>query len=371
METSCLSMVIGRHGGPEVFRAETAPLAPLAAGGIRIRVAAAGVNFADVFARMGLYDAAPPPPFVPGFEAAGVVTSVGASVTGFRPGDRVVGIRRFGAYATIVDCAAHLAIRIPDGVTDEEAAGFPCVFATAYHALFRLGHLEEGQSVLIHAAAGGVGMAAIQLARSRGARILATCGGDRKVDLVRSWGVEEVLDYTRHDFEPWVRDRTEGRGVDLILDSVGGTSFRRGYRLLAPMGHLVMFGMAGFCPTGPTPSWLALGLEYLRQPTFSPMRMIPDNRTVSGFNLVYLFGEKDLISTTVSALASLWRTARLRVHVGRTFPLESAGEAQEYLRSRQSVGKVVLVPAHGHVPSTATAARSGRSRSSADSRTRT
>jgi NADPH:quinone reductase-like Zn-dependent oxidoreductase len=335
-------MAITRHGGPEVFAPVPAPDRAPGRGEVRIRARAAGLNFADVFARMGLYEAAPPPPFVPGFEAAGTVEAVGEGVTRVAPGDRVVGCTRFGGYAQTIYSLERLTLKIPDGVSFEEAAGLPAVYATAHHALFRLGHVEEGQTVLVHAAAGGVGMAAIALARGHGARVLATCGGARKVEVVRSWGVDEVLDYTAHDFEPWVRARTQGRGVDLVLDSVGGESFKKSYRLLAPIGHLVMFGMAGFCPTAPRPSWISLALEWLRQPRFSPLHMLPENRTVSGFNLVYMFQEDSITKRMLPDLERLWHAGKLPVHVDRTFPLEEAGAAQEYLRRRQSVGKVIL-----------------------------
>jgi len=338
-----VEMRIARHGGPEVLEAVTLPAREPGPGEVRVATRACGLNFADVFARMGLYEAAPPPPFAPGFEAAGDVDAVGPGVVGFAPGDRVVACTRFGGYATRVWAPERLVLRIPEGVSFEEAAGFPAVYATAHHALVRLGHVEAGWIVLVHAAAGGVGMAAMQLARNRGARVLATCGGARKVGVVRGWGFDEVLDYREHDFEPWVRACTRGRGVDLVLDSVGGESFRKSYRLLAPMGHLVMFGMAGFCPTGPRPSWFALAREWLRQPRFSPLAMLPENRTVSGFNLVYMFQEEAMTRRMLPELAAEWAAGKLRVHVDRTFPLREAGAAQEHLRSRASVGKVVLV----------------------------
>ena len=334
-------MAITKYGGPDVLQAVEKPLRVPAPGEVRIRVRAAGLNFADVFCRIGLYEAAPPPPFAPGFEAAGEVDAIGAGVTQFKVGDRVVGCTRFGGYATAIWSPERLVMPIPAGVPFEQAAGFPAVYATAHHALVRLGHVESGWTVLVHAAAGGVGMAAVQLARNRGARVLATCGGARKVAVVKSWGVEEVLDYTAHDFEPWVRERT-GRGVDLVLDSVGGESFKKSYRLLAPMGHLVMFGMAGFCPTGPRPSWFALAREWLRQPRFSPLSMLPENRTVSGFNLVYMFEQDDMTRRMLPELMAEWHAGKLAVHVDRVFPFEQAGAAQEYLRRRESVGKVIL-----------------------------
>jgi NADPH:quinone reductase-like Zn-dependent oxidoreductase len=311
-------MTITRHGGPDVFDAVAAPAILPLPGDVRVRTRAIGINFADVWARMGLYEAAPRPPFVPGFEFAG------------------------GAYATSVQVPANRVFPIPDGVPFEEAAGFPAVFATAHHAIHRLGRLEAGQIVLIHAAAGGVGMAAIQLARQAGARILATCGSSRKVEVIKSWGVDEVFDYSGGDFAPWVRARAGARGVDLILDSLGGDSFRKGYDLLAPIGHLIMYGMVGFCPPAPRPSFWRLALEYFRQPRFSPMQMIPDNKTISGFNLVHLFEEPTVMSRMFPQLLELLASGKLRVHVDRAFDYREAGAAQEHLRSRASVGKVVL-----------------------------
>jgi alcohol dehydrogenase len=197
-------------------------------------------------------------------------------------------------------------------------------------------------TILVHAAAGGVGIAALQLARLCRATIIATVGSDAKLEVVRAEGAHHAQNYATHDFEPWVRRITNGRGVDLVLDSVGGDSFRKSYRLLAPMGHLVAFGAATMMPAGPRPNWVSLALKYLLRPRIDPLGMIGENRTVSGFNLVHLFAEREMGQRSIEALTRLWNDGHLRPRVFKVYPLARAGEAQEALRSRATVGKIVL-----------------------------
>ncbi|MBI3891444.1 MAG: zinc-binding dehydrogenase [Candidatus Wallbacteria bacterium] len=336
------AIVVSRHGGPEVLVLREVEVAAPEPHQVQIAAKAVGLNFADVYERLGLYEAAPPPPFVPGFELAGVVTAVGRDVTRFRPGDRVAGATRFGGYATLVNVSEWFCFAMPAAATFEEAAGFPCVYATAFHALYNLGQLRDGMKVLIHAAAGGVGIAALQLARQKDVEIFATAGSDEKLKVARAHGAHHAINYEKEDFEPIVRAATKGRGVDLVLDSVLGEVFRKSYRLLAPTGQLVAFGAATMMPAGPRPNWLKLAWQWLRRPRVDPLQMIGENRAVSGFNLVYLFDDRRLADVCFGPLARLWHEGALKPLIGLTLPFERAGEAQEALRGRRTVGKVVL-----------------------------
>ncbi|MBI4872448.1 MAG: zinc-binding dehydrogenase [Candidatus Riflebacteria bacterium] len=342
------AMFVTRHGGPEVLEIEGISLTDPPEGHVLLDTRAVGVNLADVYARMGLYDAAPAPAFVPGFEAAGVVRAVGPGVEAPRVGDRVAAVTRFGGYAEMLQVPAWQCIPIPEPAGFEEAAGLPTVYATAHYALFRLGQLTDGMTVLIHAAAGGVGTAALQLCRLRQVVAIGTVGSAEKAEVARSQGAAHVVDYRRESMETRVRELTGGRGVDLVLDSVGGDCFRQSYRLLAPMGRLVTFGAASMMPAGGRPNWAKLAWQYVTRPRLDPLAMIGENRSVSGFNLVYLFGERPLLTGTFSELARLWREGRVKPLVGTVLPFARAGEAQELLRSRRTTGKVILqVPGGG------------------------
>ncbi|MBI4869191.1 MAG: zinc-binding dehydrogenase [Candidatus Wallbacteria bacterium] len=340
--THCEAMVVTRHGGPEVLQRRQLPLPPPEAHQVQIQTRAIGLNFADVYQRLGLYEAAPPPPFVPGFEVSGIVRAVGAQVTGFQPGQRVAGATRFGAYATVVNVPETFCFEMPPDASFEEAAGFPCVSVTAHYALYELGHLRDGMKVLIHAAAGGVGIAALQLASRHAVEIFATAGSAEKLQVARQHGAHHVIDYVTQDFEPIVRSSTEGRGVDLVLDSVLGEVFEKSYRLLAPKGRIIAFGAATMMPAGPRANWAKLAWQWLRRPKVDPLQMIGENKTVSGFNLVYLFEDRDLADRSFGELTRLWNEGRLKPVVGSVYPFDRAGEAQEALRSRRTIGKVIL-----------------------------
>jgi NADPH:quinone reductase-like Zn-dependent oxidoreductase len=342
------AMFVTRHGGPEVLELARISLTDPPEGHLLLETRAVGVNLADVYARMGLYEAAPSPPFVPGFEAAGVVRAVGPGVEDFREGDRVVAVTRFGGYAEMLQVPAWQCLPIPETADFVEAAGLPTVYATAHYALFRLGQLDDGMTVLIHAAAGGVGTAALQLCALRRVVAIGTVGSTDKAGIARSQGAAHVIDYRHEDLEARVRDLTGGRGVNLVLDSIGGDCLRKSYRLLAPMGRLVVFGAASMMPAGGRPNWLKLAWQYVSRPRLDPLAMIGENRTVSGFNLVHLFGERALLTGTLSELAHLWRAGKVKPSIGNVLPLARAGEAQELLRSRQTTGKVILeVPGGG------------------------
>ncbi len=319
---------VHKPGGPEALQYEDAPDPRPEAGEVLIRVEAAGVNFADTLARKGLYPTSTPPPFIPGFEVAGTVMGVGERVEGITAGQRITGFAPKGGYAELAVMPAASAIPVPKPMTFEEAAAFPIVFLTAHQALKNFGRLRQGESVLIHAAGGGVGTAAVQLAKFWGARVFATAGSDEKLSRVKGLGADEVLNYRTADFAEAVRRWTGGKGVDVIMESVGGEVFEKSLRSLARDGRLVAIGFA----SGVQPQ-LELGL------------LVMNGLSVLGLHIgMMTLKRPDLIRNSVQELIELLAKGRIRPVVGHVFPLREAAEAHRILESRGSYGKLVLKP---------------------------
>jgi NADPH:quinone reductase-like Zn-dependent oxidoreductase len=333
-------VVISRHGPPEVFELQEGPDPLPATGEVRIRVRAAGINFADVLARLGLYPDAPKPPCVVGYEVAGVVDAIGGSVTGFHLSDRVVALTRFGGYADVVTVPASQVFRFPDALSDSEAAAVPVNYLTAALALYRMAALSPGETVLIHNAGGGVGIAATQLARLRRAIVIGTASAPKHAAL-RSFGVEHVIDYRTADVARAIREITGGRGVDVILDPIGGRSFLASYRMLAPLGRLVMFGLSAAAP-GERRSLLRAFGAWMATPRFDPLSLINRNRGVFGLNVGHLWEERRQIVPLMEMLVGELKAGRIAPVVARTFPLGRAADAHRFIQSRQNIGKVVL-----------------------------
>jgi NADPH:quinone reductase-like Zn-dependent oxidoreductase len=332
--------VIARHGPPEVFEVRESPDPAPSEGEVRIRVRAAGINFADVLARLGLYPDAPRPPCVVGYEVAGRIDAIGKSVIGFNAGDRVVALTRFGGYSDVVTVPVSQVFRFPDALSDSEAAAVPVNYLTAALALYKMAALAPGETVLIQNAGGGVGIAAIQLARLRRATVLGTASAAKHAAL-RSFGVEHPIDYRSADVAQAVRDITKGRGVDVILDPIGGRSFASSYRMLAPLGRLIMYGLSAAAP-GERRSWLrALG-AWFATPRFDPLSLINRNRGVFGLHAGHLWGERHQVAPWMELLMSELKAGRIAPVVARTFPLERAADAHRFIQSRQNIGKVVL-----------------------------
>ncbi len=333
-------IVIPRYGGPEVFETREAPEPVPGESDIRIRVRAAGINFADVLARLGLYPDAPKPPVVVGYEVAGQVDAVGSAATGFSVGDRVVAMTRFGGYADCVAVPASQAFRCPPFLSDAEAAAIPVNYLTAAIALYRMAALTPGETVLIHNAGGGVGIAATQLARLRRATVIGTASSF-KHDALRSFGVEHTIDYRHADVPAEVKRITHGRGVDVILDPIGGHSFTTSYRMLAPLGRLVLFGLSAAAP-GERRSWWRALRAWLATPRFDPLSLINRNRGVFGLNLGHLWDAQPQLAPLMEMLIAELQAGRIRPVVARTFPLEQAADAHRFIQARQNIGKVVL-----------------------------
>src|SRR6476620_7668548 len=265
-------VVIPRFGAPDVFEMRSGPDPSPREGEIRIRVRAAGVNFADILARLGLYPDAPKPPMVVGYEVAGRIDAIGRAVVGLAEGDRVVALTRFGGYADTVVVPAVQAFPFPDELSDAEAAAIPVNYITAALALYRMAALAPGETLLVHNAGGGVGIAATQLARLRRATVIGTASAF-KHDALRSFGVDHAIDYRHSNVADDVRRITRGRGVDVILDPIGGRSFTASYRMLAPLGRLIVFGLSAAAPSERRNAWRAFH-AWLSTPRFNPMSLM-------------------------------------------------------------------------------------------------
>jgi NADPH:quinone reductase-like Zn-dependent oxidoreductase len=341
------AVVQTKNGGPEVLKVEERPDPEVGPGEVRIAVRAAGINFADTMARVGLYPDAPKPPCVMGYEVAGEVESVGEGVSEHRVGDRVFAGIRFGGQAELVSVPADQAFPLPDRLSFEQGAALVVNYSTAYAAMVVMGSLREGNRVLIHAAAGGVGVAATQIARNAKAEIFGTASPS-KHDAIREQGVLHPIDYRGLDFEQEVRRITGGEGVDLIIDALGPTSFRKDYRLLRPGGRLVMYGLSEATTEGRRnlPSTLR-GLAKMplaTMPWWKSLTMMNENKGVFGLNMLKWWDDEGSLDRALLPLIPDLEAGRLEPVVAEAFPFEQAGDAHRFIAERRNVGKVVLFP---------------------------
>jgi NADPH2:quinone reductase len=296
-------------------------------GELRIDVEAAGINFADIMQRRGVYPGGPDAPYVPGMEVAGTVDATGEGV-GVSEGDRVVAMVDSGGYAEYAVADARTLLPCRDGLSSAEAGGFPVQFLTAHSCLFGWGGLEEDDRVLIQAAAGGVGTAAVQMASNAGAEVFGTASAPEKLELAGELGCDHPINYEETDFREVVEEETDGEGVDLVLESVGGDVFDRSLDALAHFGTLVTYGVASGVPA-----------------KASNQRLLFENKTVKGFHLGQA-SQRDpsRIMNAVPELTEGFESGDLEVVVGETFDLGDAAEAHSFIENRESTGKVVLTP---------------------------
>ena len=327
---------------------EERPDPPVGRGEVRIAVRAAGINFADTMARIGMYPDAPKLPCVLGYEVAGDVEAIGDGVEGFGVGDRVLAATRFNGQAELVSVPAEQAIPLPEGVSYEQGAAFPVNYGTAYAALVIMGGLKAGERVLIHAAAGGVGVSATQLAKRIGAEIFGTASSS-KHDAIREQGVDHPIDYRTSEFEDDVRRITGGEGVDVIMDALGPTSFRKDYRLLRQGGRLIMYG-ASELQTGSGKRDLlgalrsAARMPLATMPWWRSVGLMSENKGVFGLNMLSWWDREGNLDRVTEPLLEALRAGDLRPVVAESFAFDRAADAHRFIEERRNVGKVVLVP---------------------------
>jgi NADPH:quinone reductase-like Zn-dependent oxidoreductase len=304
---------------------------------VLIDVAAAGINFADLMARLGFYPDAPKPPCVVGYEVSGTLAELGDGVNGkLEIGQRVIAPVRFGGYAERAVARADGLVPLPDGVSFEHGATITIAYATAWEALIRAGNLQPGERVLIQAAAGGVGIAATQIAKRAGAEVWGT-SSPGKHEAIRGFGVDHPVDYTRSGWE---------RGLpklDLVMDALGGASFRRSYRLLRTGGRLVCFGASGVV-SGERRNLLAAAKTALQMPRFNVIKQMSDSKSVIGLNVLSIWDEFQSADRWTKPLSELLADGTIQPVLAEAFAFARAPEAHRFISERRNIGKVVLTP---------------------------
>ena len=339
------AIVIPKHGPPEVFEEQEMEDRRLTPQDVRIRVEAAGVNFADLMGRVGLYPDAPALPYAPGYEVAGVVEEAGAKVDpSLAPGTRVVAATRFWGYADRVRMASYAVCPIPASISYTAAAALPVNYMTAYLGLLYTGNARKGDRVLIHGGAGGVGLAVLDLARGLGLELYATAGSPEKCRLLESKGVTKAIDYRAEDYEKALMAATRNKGFQLILDPLGPESFEKGLRMLAPLGRIICFGFSGLVTGKKRNLWHA-ATSLLSKHKVNPITLMSQNGGVHGLNLAHLFEERDLLHDGLYELVGRASRGEISPTIASTFPLTAKGacDAHTYLHDRKNIGKVVLV----------------------------
>jgi synaptic vesicle membrane protein VAT-1 len=344
---------IDRAGSLGRLRCVSEPVAPPGPGEARVVINAIGLNFADVFACLGLYSATPKGPFVPGLEFAGVIEEMGrpaaghdtTTLTGLRTGTRVVGLTRFGGYATALNADVRFLRPLRDAWSFEEGAAFPVQALTAWYGLVRLARVDRSEVVLVHSAAGGVGLNALQILRAIGARAIATVGNPAKGPFLTArtgLAPRSVIVRDRARFGAQLDaalQAADASGLDVVFDAVAGPYFTPAYMRLRPEGRYVIYGAADYMTRGARPDYLRLLPRYLRRPRLDPVQMISENRSVLAFNLIWLWDAVERLASGYEALESLVTSPPV---VGRTFPFDAVPQAMRWLQGGESVGKVVV-----------------------------
>ncbi|MGO9059346.1 MAG: quinone oxidoreductase family protein [Candidatus Binataceae bacterium] len=315
-----------RLGGPEVMELREIPKPELRPGTVLVRNHVIAINYGDTFFIRGTYLVKPVFPDIPGMEGAGVIEAVAPDVTALQPGMRVAYIG-IGSYADYTLIRQSRVMVLPDYMDFEQAASFPIAVLTAWHMLHSCNDTKPGQSVIVHSAAGGVGIAAVQIAKAAGTLVIGTVSSEDKIALVREFGADHVINYETQDFAARVMEITSGRGVDLILDAVGKPTFEKGLRCLAPLGHLILFGRAGGLPD-----------------RLNLMELFGKSIKVSGFAVTMMYALHDIHQRGVQDVFRLAHEGKLTVPIGGKFPLSAAIQAHRYLESRRSTGKLLLIP---------------------------
>lgn len=330
------------NGGVEMLRVRDAPDPQPNVHELVIRVKAAGLNFADILARQGLYPDGPSKPCVMGYEVSGLVEAVGADVDQSFIGRPVVAMTRFGGQSEKVVVHEKQLFDKPESLTFEQTAAIPVNYLTAYALLVAMGGLRKGESILIHNAGGGVGLAALDIARKIGAVTYGTAS-PTKHDFLKKRGLDHPIDYRTRDWLPVLKKLTGGRGVELVIDPIGGSHWKKSYKALRHTGRLGMFGVSAASANG-LQGKLGMLKAVVQTPWFYPFALLNKNRGVFGLNLGHLWHEPEKVSEWVGAIMDGVDEGWISPHVDRTFSFEQAREAHLYMESRKNIGKVILVP---------------------------
>jgi NADPH:quinone reductase-like Zn-dependent oxidoreductase len=343
MPDSRIRIIIRKPGNYRVFRFDETPIDDPRPGETQVEVKACGINFADIAVRLGLYAAAKGSyPLCPGLEFAGLVRQTGSKTEGFKPGDRVFGATRFGAYTTAINSPSNQIFKLPKSWDFKRGAAFPVVYLTAYYALYHVGHLKKSDRVLVHSAAGGVGTALLHLLKINGNMSVGVVGRSEKKPSAKEAGAEYVIDKNTQD--PWSKaEEISPEGYDLILDANGVSTLKGSYHHLRPAGRLLIYGFASMFSRSGRKNRLKLVRDYLRTPRFNPFDLTGSNKTISGFNLIYLFEKADLFRNIMETLLKWDSEGLIPPMPVTTFAFEDVVEAHRAMESGNSIGKLVLV----------------------------
>lgn len=329
-------------GGVNVLKIQEKPSPSPQEGEILISVKASGLNFADIMARQGLYPDAPNKPCVLGYEVSGTAEAVGKGVDPAIVGRSVIALTHFGGQSEMVNVPQSQVSGMPKSLTYEEAAAIPANYLTAYALLVVMGSLEKGQSLLIHNSGGGMGLAALDIAKHIGAESFGTASAFKHAFL-KERGLDHAIDYRGQDWLPVLMQLTDGRGVDLVIDPIGGSNWKKSYRALRATGRLGVFGASTISAVGIKGKLRAINL-LIRSPRFTPLGLFNDNKGVFGVNMGHMWHESEKVRQWMGVILNGVEEGWVRPHVDRTFAFTDIAEAHLYMESRKNIGKVVLIP---------------------------
>ena len=335
-------IVITKNGGPDVLELQEKPNPVPKDEEVTIRVKAAGINFADILARKGIYPDAPPKPCVVGYEISGIVESVGAKVDKEMTGKPVLALTRFGGYSDVLSVPVNQVFAKPEALSFEQAAGLPVNYLTAYQLLMVMGSLRKGESILIHNAGGGVGLAALEIAKKIGAITYGTASV-KKHNFLKQKGLDHAIDYRTQDWAQELNHLTDGKGVELIIDPLGGKNIKKSYKALRRTGRLGMFGIST-ASKSPSSGKLQLIKVVFQTTKFNPIRLMNANKGVFGVNIGHLWHEGPKVGGWMEAILKGVEQGWIRPHIDKKFPFEQVAEAHSYIEQRKNIGKVLLVP---------------------------
>ena len=334
-------IVISKYGGTDVLKIQEGKDPEPLTGEVLIKVKAIGINFADIMARKGLYPDAPKPPCVVGYEVSGIIEAAGQGVDPSLVGKSVLALTRFNGYSDKVCVPETNVFTIPGPLDFERAAAIPVNYLTAYQLLCVMGGLKKGESVLIHNAGGGVGLAALDIALHLEATTYGTSSG-RKHSFLKERGLHHSIDYRNQDFLSAIMDLTDGKGVELVIDPIGGRNWKKNYKALRSTGRLGVFGVSTV-----TESRMGRSFKFAKlltqMPWYNPLGLMNGNKGVFGVNLGHMWNESDKLRGWMHGIIAGIEEGWVRPHVDRTFPFEQAGNAHAYIEARKNIGKIVLV----------------------------
>lgn len=330
---------INKAGSLDNLKLVEEELPELSANEVTIEVKAIGFNFADLFAIQGLYSATPKGSFIPGLEYSGVIIKSGDDVSDFKVNDMVMGVIKFGAYTTHINLDHRYVQKLPEGWTFEEGAAFTVQSLTAYYALIELGNIKDNDTVLVHSAAGGVGIYANRIAKKFNAYTIGTVGSNSKVDFLKDEGYDDVI-IRENNFNEQLKQSVGERKLNIVLESIGGKIFKESFDLLSPTGRIIIYGGAQFMSHSPRPNYLKLLFQYLTRPKIDPLSLSDTNRSLMGFNLIYLWNKPEVMKRM---LTNILNFNLKKPYIGSTFSFDKLPEALKHFQSGKTIGKVVVI----------------------------